>query len=111
MDRILHFNAPGLFDKPVLVVPEAIWTQSHLINEKIWFSDMGNFSDPGGGKLKERFESVSDDHSGNHFIRNGMGDLKIKPNRSDLLKIMRVGKEFPGRFKGYRQKLAAFKPI
>ncbi len=101
VDRILHFNAAGLFDESVLMVPETIRTQSHLIDEKIRFIDMGNFSDPGGWELKDRFESVADNHPGVHLVRDGIGYFKVKPNRGDLLEIMGIGKECPGRFKGY----------
>jgi hypothetical protein len=64
---------------------------------------MGNFSDPCGGQSKKGSESVADDHPGIHVAGNGIGYLKIKPDRCDLLKIMGIGEECPGRFKGYRQ--------
>ena len=72
---IHHLDAVGFFDKPVLVVPKAIRTQSHLINKKNRFERMCNFGDPGRWYLKKRLHMVPDDHAGMHLFGDGVGNF------------------------------------
>lgn len=108
VNLIQRLNSVYLLDKPMLVVPKAVWPEAHFIYKENGGLDVGNFGNPGRWHTKNGFQVKLDDHTGVHFLRNRVGYFEIEPGRGDLLEIIGIGKKIPGGFNGYGQELAAF---
>lgn len=90
MDDVSYLNLSFNFPKMVLMMPEAVRTESLLIGKKMWFVNMCDFSDPVDGYTQNWADTICDYHASVHLITWLRCYPQSERRRCNFVKIARI---------------------
>src|SRR5579883_1296836 len=95
MHDIFYLDAALGFAENMLVMPEAVRTETLLVNEQARLVNVTYLCNPINGKIQERTHAISYYHSGVHLFRNFGCDSEVHPRRRNQRQVARVREEVP----------------